>query len=680
MATLRTMRIGNRLAIGFVVGIAAAAVIGAVGVSSLRHAAAEGDRVFHEDGKALAAVERMTASVQETSHDVAQHLYVYDGDLATQDQLVEEVAEDLVAEDALVAQAKRDIPAELAPQLDAYLAARAKVATLRERAFKQSRLETVEAVDERADSRVTYIEQFLPAIDEFHARTGELVEAVEAHGTEAIADVEANTRRSTMIIVLTTLFAALASALLGWRITRSITRPVARMRTAADQLALGDARAAGAVVATDADDSARDEIADTERSVASLVEYLRDASELAERLAVGDTSVEVVPRSDADLLSTAMAGMRDGTSQMADVAARIAAGETGVEAPVRSDRDTLGHAFRQMVQDLESREARRIIEARRDEQRAESDRQLLEELAAMSQQLSAASATSERTAGEVTGGMEEVAGAIAELAANAQRQVEVLGSAASAADSAAEAARSTTGVVATGVESVDGATEAMATLNESAEHVGAAINELSSKSERVGGIVETITSIAEQTNLLALNAAIEAARAGEQGRGFAVVADEVRKLAEESQGSAAEISAIVAEIRAETDRTVEAVRGSLEHAGEGTRRVGQAREAFLEIEQSVRAVLERTDEIRGSAQHAVSLAQTASSHTEQVSAATEETAASMQEVSATSSELSRLAESLAQTATASGDPARGLDPDAGTATGEGDLVQLRDAA
>ena len=320
---------------------------------------------------------------------------------------------------------------------------------------------------------------------------------------------------------------------------------------------------------------------------------------------------------------------------------------------MRGERDALGNAFGRMIDDLRQREEDGIVQQRLDERRAETDRALLDDLAAMGEQLAGASSTSERAAAEVTSGMEEIASSMVELATNAQQQVDVLREAASSATGAAEAAHATTGVVDGGVASVDRASAAMSTLNDSAMHVSEAITELSAKSERVGGIVETITSIAEQTNLLALNAAIEAARAGDQGRGFAVVADEVRKLAEGSQESAGQISAIVAEIRSETERTVEAVRQSLAYAGEGGRTVDEARAAFLEIERSVRGVLEQADGIRTSAERAVSLAQSASTHTEQVSAATEETAASMQEVSATASELSRLADSLSTTAAGS---------------------------
>ncbi len=130
-------------------------------------------------------------------------------------------------------------------------------------------------------------------------------------------------------------------------------------------------------------------------------------------------------------------------------------------------------------------------------------------------------------------------------------------------------------------------------LREVSDAIGRAV----ARSERIGGIVETITGIAEQTNLLALNAAIEAARAGEQGSGFAVVAEEVRKLAEESQSAAGQIAELIGEIQTDTNKVVDVVADSASRTEDGVATVEQTREAFEQIGRAVEAMTGRVAEI-----------------------------------------------------------------------------------
>ncbi|MGE8147276.1 methyl-accepting chemotaxis protein [Pseudomonas frederiksbergensis] len=109
------------------------------------------------------------------------------------------------------------------------------------------------------------------------------------------------------------------------------------------------------------------------------------------------------------------------------------------------------------------------------------------------------------------------------------------------------------------------------------------IAQLGERSEQITAIVNTIRAIADQTNLLALNAAIEAARAGEQGRGFAVVADEVRLLAARTSGSTAEISSMIGLILTETRQAIKSMDGTRDRAAEGVELANQAGTVILQI-------------------------------------------------------------------------------------------------
>jgi methyl-accepting chemotaxis protein len=177
----------------------------------------------------------------------------------------------------------------------------------------------------------------------------------------------------------------------------------------------------------------------------------------------------------------------------------------------------------------------------------------------------------------------------------------------------------------------------MATSKAAAEKIGS----LGQKSEEIGKIVDTIKNISEQTNLLALNAAIEAARAGEAGRGFAVVADEVRKLAEESGKATGQISTLITDIQGEITTSVETMKNSTTEIDEGMAAVQEAMVAFKSIPELVEDVTKSLSEM-------ASVAEENAAGSEEVSSAAEEVTSAMQQMSSSAVELTRGAEELKQ--------------------------------
>lgn len=169
------------------------------------------------------------------------------------------------------------------------------------------------------------------------------------------------------------------------------------------------------------------------------------------------------------------------------------------------------------------------------------------------------------------------------------------------------------------------------------------IEELAGSSERIGNLLEVIQAVAEQTNLLALNAAIEAARAGEAGRGFAVVADEVRNLASNTSDSIEEIRDVIQQLRRNTLETVSAMKKGSAQACVAVKHVSQASEAFDRIKESVGIISEMNFQIAAAVEEQSRVAEEVSQNVVTIRDVTESLSAQAQE----SQQVSRSINSLA---------------------------------
>lgn len=212
----------------------------------------------------------------------------------------------------------------------------------------------------------------------------------------------------------------------------------------------------------------------------------------------------------------------------------------------------------------------------------------------------------------------------------------------------------------TGGKAVTEAVGQMDIINNAVNQSAAVVDRLGHSSQEIGEIVDTIRNIAVQTNLLALNAAIEAARAGEAGRGFAVVADEVRKLAEQSQTAAQKIAQIVSYIQKETSTAVQAMNIGLVEVKRGTETITVSGRQFqniielienlngqiMNISAAVQQLSASSDTVVSSVSGIKNIAVETAAGTENISAATEEQSASMQQIAASSQGMSRMAEDL----------------------------------
>ena len=451
---------------------------------------------------------------------------------------------------------------------------------------------------------------------------------------------------------------------------KKIVAPIAGLKKAAGKVAVGD-------VDFEVVSSSNDEIGELEKAFSLMISNIKEQAAAANEISNGNFEIKINPKSDKDILSTSLIevarvirGLVADLNQLTDAAldgeldkradaskyqgrySEIVKGFNktldAVILPINEGSETLAHMSRG---DLT---VRMKGDYKGDHQLLKNSiNKLGDSLCNLIKEVYDSVNASAHTSTEISESTEKMASGASEqssqtndVAAAVEQMTKTIVETTRNASTAAEIAREAGSIAGVGGNVVKETVEGMNKIAEVVARSADTVKKLGKNSDQIGEIIQVIEDIADQTNLLALNAAIEAARAGEQGRGFAVVADEVRKLAERTTKATKEIAVMIKQIQKDTFDAVDSINMGTEEVENGKQLAAKAGDSLNQI---ITATIHAVDEINQVATASEEQSATAaeiSKSVESINNVTINSTEMIQQVARSAEDLNRLTENL----------------------------------